>query len=73
MVCCKEVYESLDDSDNGVSGSYLIISDGVGEVLDKAVQDLGMVNVVEEFQNPVLFRKRFELHYNTSQLPADGL
>ena len=63
----------LDGSSGQALVAYLIIRDSISQFFDESVQDVGMVDVLEEFHKPMLFCQRFELYDNSSQLPAKGL
>jgi hypothetical protein len=39
--------------------------------LDEAIQDVGMISILEELQNPMLFGKRFEFCDDPDQLPVN--
>lgn len=47
-----------------ISVTYLVICDGINQVLDKAAQGVSVVSVLEELRNPVLSGKWFELCKN---------
>ena len=47
--------KALDGSKDRDSVLYLVISDGVSQVLNEAIQSVRVVSVLEELQNPVLF------------------
>ena len=55
-----------------VGGVYLIICDSISQVLDEAIQDVGVVGVVQKLHEPILSRKRSELGNNLSQLPENN-
>lgn len=53
-------------------GTCLVIRDGISQVLDEAVQGVGIVSIFQELRNPVLFGERFEPGDYLSQLPANN-
>ena len=54
------------------SSSYLVICDGVGQLLDEPGQGFGVIDVVEEPNKRMLVRKRFKLRDNLLELPKRG-
>ena len=60
----------LDSPSDQVRIAYLIIRDSVSQFFDEPIQNVGMVNVLQELHEPLLFSKRSELYDNSSQLPA---
>ena len=55
------------------STTNLVIRDSVGYILDESVQHSGVILVPQEFQQFVLFGKRFEFYDDTRQPPANIL
>jgi hypothetical protein len=58
-----------------VSTPYLIICDSISQFFDEPIQDVGVVDILEELHQPVLFVKRSKLCDNSSQPPVknDGI
>ena len=54
------------------SSSYLVIRDGVCQLLDEPGQSFGIIDVVEEPNKRMLVRKRFKLRDNLLELPKRG-
>ena len=48
----------------------LVICDCIGDVLDEPVQQSGVILIPQEFQQPILFGKRFEFYDDIHQLPT---
>ena len=63
--------KELDRSGDDIGVQYLIICNGISQVLNEAIQDVCMVSVLEKLQNPVLFGQRFEFCRDPSQLPVE--
>ena len=60
--------------DHGRAGSsYLIICDGIGQLLDESRQGFGVISVTEEPNKRALFGKRLETHDNLLELPERGM
>jgi len=57
-------------SPGGDCDTYLVIRDSISQVLDEAAQSFGVVDVLQELQKLVLFRKRSELCNDPNQLPG---
>jgi len=53
---------------SGASSSYLIIHNGISQLLDKSSQGFGIINVVQEPNKHMLVRERFKLHDNPPEL-----
>lgn len=62
----------MSSSPGGDCDTYLVIRDSISEVLDEAVQSVGVVNVLQELQKLMLFRKRSELCNDPNQLPGNS-
>ena len=62
----------MSSSPGGDRDTYLVICDSISEVLDEAVQSVGVVDVLQELQKLMLFRKRSELCNDPSQLPGNS-
>ena len=60
----------LDRSSDGVRAQYLVICDSISQFLNEAIQDVGVVNILEKPHKPMLFVKQSKLCNNSSQLPA---
>lgn len=44
-----------------IDATHLVVYDGIDQVLNKAAQRVGMVNILEKLHEPVFPGKRFEL------------
>ena len=53
-----------------VSVAYLVIRDCISKALNKAIQGVGVVYVVQELQKPMLFGQLSKPGHNPFQLPA---
>ena len=62
----------MSSSPGGDCDTYLVIRDSINEVLDEAVQSVGVVDVLQELQKLMLFRKRSELCNDPNQLPGNS-
>ena len=62
----------MSSSPGGDRDTYLVIRDSISEVLDEAVQSVGVVDVLQELQKLMLFRKRSELCNDPNQLPGNS-
>ena len=62
----------MSSSPDGDRDTYLVICDSISEVLDEAVQSVGVVDVLQELQKLMLFRKRSELCNDPNQLPGNS-
>ena len=58
---------------NMIGRSYLVICDGISQLLNKSVQDFSVLNVEQEFDERMLFRDWFELRSNSIELPESGI
>ena len=58
---------------NMIGRSYLVICDGISQLLNESIQDLGVLNIEQEFDERVLFRDWFELRSNSIELPESGI
>ena len=56
-----------------IKRSYLVIRDGISQLLNKSVQDFSVLNVEQEFDERMLFRDWFELRSNSIELPESGI
>ena len=66
------LFKGLDSSGDRGSASCLIICDDVNQFFDEAIQDVGMVNIVEELHQPMLFSKRLKFCNDFGQLPVNN-
>ena len=57
---------------NGTGNPYLVICDGVSQLLDKPGQHLGVVNIAQEPDECMLFSERFELCNDPPKYPERG-
>jgi len=62
----------MSSSPGGDHDAYLVIRDSISEVLNEAVQSVGVVDILQELQKLVLFRKRSELCNDPNQLPGNN-
>ena len=53
-----------------VSVAYLVIRDYITKILNEAIQDVGVVYVVQELQKPMLFGQLSKPGHNPFQLTA---
>ena len=60
----------LNSASDGVGAIYLIICDSISQFFDEAIQNVGVVNVIDELYNAMLFSKRSKICNNSSQLPV---
>ena len=51
---------------------YLVVRDGIGQILNEPFQGVGMVYILQEPQEAVLLRQRSELYDNPSQFPVNN-
>ena len=56
---------------DNVGTVYLVICDGISQILDKPVQPVGMVVVLQELRKPMLLGQWSELSNDPNQLPAN--
>ena len=54
-------------------GPYLVICDGIGQLLDKSGQGCGVVNITQEPNKYVLVRERIKLCNYPLKLPERGI
>jgi hypothetical protein len=62
----------LDGFNGRVSIPNLVICDGISQLFDEPIQDVGVVDIFEELHKPVLVIKRSKLCNNSSQPPAEN-
>ena len=55
------------------SGSYLVICDGISQLLDEPGQRFGIIDVAEEPNKCMLVGERFKLGNNSLELPDRGI
>ena len=58
---------------NMIGRLYLVICDGIGQLLNKSIQDFGVLNIEYEFDERVLFRDWLKLRSNSIELPESGV
>ena len=51
----RRLSSALDDSHGWTFNAYLIVCDGISQVLDEAIQSVGTVGVLQELPESVLF------------------
>ena len=68
----KCLSETLDRPRGRVDCTHLVIRHGCIQISDETVQGFGMIGVFQEFHDPMLLGKRFELRNYPSQLPANS-
>ena len=53
-------------------GAYLVICDGIGQLLDRSSQDLGILSIAQESNKCVLFGEWFKLGNDPLKPPERG-
>ena len=57
---------------SGTGSTYLVICDGICQLLDKSSQDFGIVNIAKESNKRMLRGERFKLRDDPLKLPERG-
>ena len=71
--CCNETCGVVNMDHSRAGSSYLVIHDGISQLLDKSSQCLCIVNIVQELDKGVFFRQWPKLRDNSFKLPERGV
>jgi len=55
---------------SGTGSSYLVICDSISQLLGKPNQGFGIINIVQELEECMLFREWLELRKDPFKLPG---
>ena len=58
---------------NRTGCSYLVVCDGIGQLLDESRQGFGILDVAQEPNKHMLFGERFKPRDNSIELPGKGI